>query len=121
MKRLSCILGVHEVQHQTRHEIIAETRFGWIWRIRHFEECSQCGVTTPGRIQYTYDLDNSFSQPSSVGREAGFCGQEGPGLSPVPPVSSTGKTPAPAHKNIMAHQHRVCGASDIPGFSRGNP
>lgn len=57
MKRLSCILGLHEWQHQIRHEIIAETRYGWVFRVRHFEECSECDVTTPGRIQITHDLD----------------------------------------------------------------
>ncbi len=59
----------------------------------------------------------SFSQPSSVGRYAGFCGQEGRALTPVPPVSSKVENPDPAHKNNMAHQRRVCGASNLPALA----
>lgn len=60
----------------------------------------------------------SFSQPSNMGREAGFCGQAGQAIfSPAPAVSGTN---FPAHKNNKAHQHAPACLKN-PCDSRGNP
>jgi len=66
MKRLSCILGLHWWHPQTKREIIAETRYGWIWRVRHFGKCLACDATTPSRIRITHDFNEVYPNAQST-------------------------------------------------------
>jgi len=58
MKRLSCMVGLHTWEPVQRHEVIAETKEGWVYRMRHFEQCTKCKATTPAHIAITHTIDS---------------------------------------------------------------